>query len=52
MHLLWNKGQMPGGAVVVHPDSHLGLVAAGSVLKTMGGMLEAGDTSLRFIFSR
>ena len=51
MDLLWNKGQMPGGAIVVHPDSHLGLVAAGSVIRSMGGMLEAGDTSLRFIFS-
>jgi nitrogen-specific signal transduction histidine kinase len=52
MHLLWNKGQIPGGAIAFHPDHHLGLVAAGSVLRTMGGMLEAGDTSLRFIFSR
>jgi nitrogen-specific signal transduction histidine kinase len=52
MHLLWNKGQIPGGAIAVQPDDHLGLVAAGSVLRTMGGMLEADDTSLRFIFSR
>ena len=32
MHLLWNKGQIPMEAVAVHPDHHVGLVAAGSVL--------------------
>ncbi len=52
MHLLWNNGQIPESAITVHPDHHLGLVAAGSVLKTIGGKIETGDTSLRFIFSR
>jgi hypothetical protein len=52
MHLLWNKGQMPMEAVPVSPDHHVGLVAAGSVLRSMGGVLETGDSSLRLVFSR
>jgi len=52
MHLLWNKGQMPMETVPVSPDHHVGLVAAGSVLRSMGGALETGATSLRLIFSQ
>ncbi len=50
MNLVWNKGQIPEGAIDLKPHRHLGLVAAGSVLRAMGGMLETSDTSLRFIF--
>jgi phosphoglycerate-specific signal transduction histidine kinase len=52
MHLLWNKGQMPMDAVPVSTDRHAGLVAAGSVLRSMGGALETGATSLRLVFSQ
>ena len=52
MHLLWNKGQIPSEAVPVSPDHHVGLVAARSVLLSMGGVLETGDTSLRLVFSQ
>ena len=52
MSLLWNKGQMPMEAVPVSPDNHVGLVAAGSVLRSMGGDLETGAASLRLVFSQ
>jgi nitrogen-specific signal transduction histidine kinase len=52
MHLLWNKGQIAMEAVSVSPDRHVGLGAAGSVLRSMGGALEVDATSLRLVFSQ
>lgn len=52
VHLSWNNGQMPMEAVAASPDHHVGLGAARSVLRSMGGALETGDASLRLVFSQ
>jgi nitrogen-specific signal transduction histidine kinase len=52
VHFSWNKGQIPMEAAAVSPDHHVGLVAAASVLRSMGGALETDDASLRLVFSQ
>ncbi len=53
MRLLWNRGQMPAEeAVHASPDRHVGLCAAGSVLRSAGGFLETAPASLRLVFSQ
>jgi phosphoglycerate-specific signal transduction histidine kinase len=52
MCLLWNKGQMSEETAHASPDHHAGLRSAGSVLRSMGGVLETGVGSLRLVFSK
>jgi len=50
MHLLWNPGQMPPGTMPIDPARHVGLCAAGSILRAAGGTLEWDGGSLRIVF--